>query len=78
MLSGVMEGIAKEDFREFKPHAKVGAKSWYQRGIEVSSSLPSFPFFSLVPLAERSRRVTSCQPLPSRTDKVADFCWLES
>lgn len=52
VLSGVVEEIAKEDFREFKPHAKVGrGESWYQRGIEVSSSPLSFPSFSLVPLA---------------------------
>lgn len=26
MLSGVVEGIGKEDFREFKPHARVGGE----------------------------------------------------
>lgn len=27
MLSGVVEGIGKEDFREFKPHARVGGRN---------------------------------------------------
>lgn len=27
MLSGVVEGIGKEDFREFKPHARVGRRN---------------------------------------------------
>lgn len=55
MLSGVVEGIGKEDFREFKPHARVGGRN---AGIKEGGSKSLHPRRAFHPFHSSRREPT--------------------